>query len=412
MRVDEQTEVGESSPPVPRKRNLRSVELFSGAGGLALGIGKAGFHHEAVIERDKYACDTLRENQAKGHELVRDWTLYPNDVTQFDFSRLRAGIDLVAGGPPCQPFSIGGKHRGRRDNRDMFPQVIRAVRALQPRAILVENVRGLLRKSFASYFGYIILQLEHLEVAPRDGEPWTDHLARLEKQHTSGKLDGLRYQVVFRLVNAANYGVPQKRDRVFLVGFRSDLQADWSFPDQTHSLDALLHQQWVTGEYWERNKVASRQRPEIPVRMRGRVGKLRQSLFAPPEEPWRTVNEALAGLPDPESERAEAFRHLNHCLIPGARTYKGHTGSPLHEPAKTLKAGDHGVPGGENTLLTPDGRVRYFTVRESARLQTFPDDYVFHGSWSETMRQLGNAVPVDLSFVMAGAVGQRLAALP
>ena len=137
------------------------MELFSGAGGLALGIGKAGFQHEAVIERDKHACDTVRENQALGHELVRDWTLYPDDVAQFDFSRLRSGIDLVAGGPPCQPFSIGGKHRGHRDNRDMFPQVIRAVRALRPRAILVENVRGLLRESFASYFGYIMLQLEH-----------------------------------------------------------------------------------------------------------------------------------------------------------------------------------------------------------------------------------------------------------
>ena len=411
MRVDEHDKTGESSTPFSRKRNLRSVELFSGAGGLALGIGKAGFQHEAVIERDKYACDTVRENQALGHELVRDWTLYPHDVTEFDFSRLRSDIDLVAGGPPCQPFSIGGKHRGHHDNRDMFPQVIRAVRTLQPRAILVENVRGLLRKSFASYFGYIVLQLEHPEIVRRDEEPWTDHLARLEKQHTSGTQDGLRYQILFRLVNAANYGVPQKRDRVFLVGFRSDLKAKWSFPDETHSLDALLYQQWVTGEYWERNKVPARQRPDIPARIRRRVDSLRQ-LFAPPGQPWRTVHEALADLPDPESEVAGASRRFNHCFIPGARTYKGHTGSPLHEPAKTLKAGDHGVPGGENTLLRPDGRVRYFTVRESARLQTFPDDYVFHGSWSETMRQLGNAVPVDLSFVMAGAVGQRLAALP
>ena len=153
----------------------------------------------------------------------------------------------------------------------MFPQVIRAVRTLQPRAILVENVRGLLRKSFASYFGYIVLQLEHPEIVRRDEEPWTDHLARLEKQHTSGTQDGLRYQILFRLVNAANYGVPQKRDRVFLVGFRSDLKAKWSFPDETHSLDALLYQQWVTGEYWERNKVPARQRPDIPARIRRRV---------------------------------------------------------------------------------------------------------------------------------------------
>src|SRR5690606_3766583 len=87
----------------------------------------------------------------------------------------------------------------------------------------------------------------------------------------------------------------------------------------------------------------------------------------------------------------------NHDFIPGARSYKGHTGSPLDEPAKTLKAGDHGVPGGENMLLKHDETVRYFTIREAARLQTFPDDYVFGESWSETMRQLGNAVPVTLA---------------
>jgi DNA (cytosine-5)-methyltransferase 1 len=90
----------------------------------------------------------------------------------------------------------------------------------------------------------------------------------------------------------------------------------------------------------------------------------------------------------------------------------GHTGSPLDEPAKTLKAGDHGVPGGENILVQPDGSIRYFTVREAARIQTFPDDYVFHGAWSETMRQLGNAVPVQLGAVVASSVRQKLVALP
>src|SRR5690606_17264971 len=102
----------------------------------------------------------------------------------------------------------------------------------------------------------------------------------------------------------------------------------------------------------------------------------------------------------------------NHRFQVGARTYVGHTGSPLDEPAKTLKAGVHGVPGGENMLRRPDGTVRYFTVRESARLQTFPDDYVFHGSWTETMRQLGNAVPVDLAETIARSVRQHLLEVP
>ena len=401
-----------SSQIVSNERSLKSVELFTGAGGLALGVAKAGFENEAVIERDKYACDTVRENQSRGHRLVADWKLFSEDVTRFDFSALGNGIDLIAGGPPCQPFSIGGKHRGHRDTRDMFPQVIRAVRALRPRAVLVENVKGLLRKSFATYFGYIKLQLEHPEIVRREDEPWREHLARLEQQHTRGCQDGLRYNVVFQLLNAANYGVAQKRERVFIVGFRSDLDAKWSFPDASHSLDRLLYEQWVTGEYWERNCVPHQNQPELPIRVRGRVKRLDNSLFAPTGMAWSTVREALADLPDPEYQPEKVSPCLNHRFIPGARTYKGHTGSPLDEPAKTLKAGDHGVPGGENTLRRTNGRVRYFTVREAARLQTFPDDYVFHGSWTETMRQLGNAVPVDLALVMARAVGQRLTALP
>jgi DNA (cytosine-5)-methyltransferase 1 len=122
------------------------------------------------------------------------------------------------------------------------------------------------------------------------------------------------------------------------------------------------------------------------------------------------VREALADLPDPQTEARAAAELLNHRFQPGARSYPGHTGSPLDEPAKTLKAGVHGVPGGENMLLRPDGSVRYFSVRESARLQTFPDNYKFHGSWTETMRQLGNAVPVKLAEVVAKDVADHLTA--
>jgi DNA (cytosine-5)-methyltransferase 1 len=120
------------------------------------------------------------------------------------------------------------------------------------------------------------------------------------------------------------------------------------------------------------------------------------------------VRDAIADLPDPEHSPHKAKAISNHRFQSGARSYPGHTGSPLDEPAKTLKAGVHGVPGGENMLLKPTGEVRYFTVRESARLQTFPDDYVFHGSWSETMRQLGNAVPVRLAEMVGKDVARRL----
>jgi len=391
---------------------MNSVELFTGAGGLALGITKAGFRHLAVLEKDSFSCDTVRENQRRGFNLVGHWNLVPGDVAEFNYSSIEEDVDLVAGGPPCQPFSIGGKHRGPADKRDMFPQMIRAVRALQPKAVLIENVRGLLRKSFSGYFEYVFLQLSYPEVERKPNEEIAKHKKRLEQHHTGGSELGLRYKVVFDVLNAAEYGVPQKRDRVFIVAVRADLGIEWSFPEPTHSLNALLREQWVSDEYWDRHRVARRDRPELPVRLKPRVDRLRNERlpFQDCEFPMRTVRDAISDLPDPEKARARAV-FPNHAFIRGARSYVGHTGSPLDEPAKVLKAGDHGVPGGENMLQLPDGRVRYFTVREAARLQTFPDDYVFHGSWSETMRQLGNAVPVDLAEQVAGGLKEKLATL-
>ncbi|MDQ2807024.1 MAG: DNA cytosine methyltransferase [Chloroflexota bacterium] len=386
---------------------MESVELFTGVGGLAMGIAGAGFRHHAVIERDRAACATLRANAGRAGAPVADWPLVEADVRTFDYATLPVGLDLLAGGPPCQPFSLGGKHAGPRDSRDLFPEAVRAVRELQPRAFLFENVRGLLRQSFARYFAYILLQLTYPAFLSRPGESWLDHLGRLEGYHTAGSCTDLGYGVVFRSLNAADYGVPQKRERVILVGLRRDLGLDWAFPAPTHALDALLWSQWVTSAYWERHEIARRDRPLMPPALQSRVARLRASLFPPPLPPWRTVRDALADLPDPLSAAAQAVS--NHRFVPGARSYPGHTGSLLDEPAKTLKAGDHGVPGGENTLAAPDGRVRYFTVRESARLQTFPDAYCFTGSWTESMRQLGNAVPVTLAQVLATSLHARLA---
>src|SRR4028119_2157166 len=360
---------------------MESIELFSGAGGLALGVSRAGIQHKALFEWNRDACETIRWNQERGVAHAKDWKLFEGDVRSFDFHQFGDGISLLAGGPPCQPFSLGGKHQGFRDQRDMFPEVVRAVRELKPRAILVENVRGLVRQAFAEYFEYIILQIAHPTISRRQSEDWPSHLARLEQHHTSGHSTDLEYRVVFRVLNAADYGVPQRRERVFIVGFRSDLGIDWSFPDPTHSLDALLHEQWVSGTYWERHQIARQGRPEIPDRLRNRVKRLSPSRFAG-ALPWSTVRDAISDLPHPEMGDSTL---LNHRFNPGARVYQGHTGSPLDEPAKTLKAGDHGVPGGENMLAFPDGTVRYFTIREAARLQTFPDDYGFSGAWSEAM---------------------------
>ena len=179
-----------------------------------------------------------------------------------------------------------------------------------------------------------------------------------------------------------------------------------AFPEETHSRDALLADQLVTGSYWDRHQVARRDRPPATKAEASAATRLRRQNEPLNSLPWRTVRDALVGLPDP---RVSSGFHLNHRYQPGARSYPGHTGSPLDQPAKTLKAGDHGVPGGENMLVRPDGSVRYFTARESARLQTFPDGYLLHGSWSEIMRQLGNAVPVRLGEVVAASVAESLA---
>jgi DNA (cytosine-5)-methyltransferase 1 len=371
-----------------------------------MGISKAGFRHQALVEWDHHSCQTIRHNQELGIKPMSHWPLHEMDVRKFDFSPYQEPLDLLAGGPPCQPFSIGGKHRGSEDERNMFPEVFRAVRELAPKAILIENVKGLLRETFSKFFEYIVLQLSYPEVTKKLSEEWTDHLSRLERFHTRGKEKGLTYRVVYRLVNAADYGVPQKRERVIIVGFRNDLGLEWSFPPPTHSQEALLHSQWVTGEYWDRHQLSKRKRPEMPDKLDSRVTKIaaRASLF--PLEPWQTVRDAISDLPDPLTKKGSAVS--SHWVNPGARSYVGHTGSPLDEPAKTLKAGDHGVPGGENTLAFADGSVRYFTVREAARLQTFPDDFAFEGVWTECMRQLGNAVPVRLGNIVASDIKRHL----
>lgn len=385
---------------------MKSIELFAGAGGLGIGVSLAGFHPCEIVERDGYCCDTIRANRARGVKPVADWPLTQGDVRDVDFARHEGRIGLVTGGPPCQPFSIGGRHRAYDDARDMFPQAVRALREVKPKAFIFENVKGLTRASFRNYFEYIRLQMIHPEIVARSEESWEAHLARLEQHETSGVMAGLHYNVIIHVANAADYGVPQRRERVFFVGFRSDLGVRWRFPAATHAPEALAWAQYRSGEYWERHRTPSSERAQS-LRSMARAARICEQ---PVLRPWRTVRDAIADLPDPTLSQWSGDAVANHRFQPGARSYAGHTGSPLDEPAKTLKAGVHGVPGGENMLLMADGTVRYFTVRESARLQTFPDAFHFHGSWSETMRQLGNAVPVSLAQIVAADVLRSLEA--
>jgi DNA (cytosine-5)-methyltransferase 1 len=359
----------------------------------------AGFSAELVAEWNRWCCDTLRENHAAGHPLVLGASIREGDVRDIDWAAYAGQIDLVSGGPPCQPFSGGGKGMAAGDPRDMFPATANVICQVRPKAFVVENVRGLTRPKFTDYFSYIQLRLAHPELAARAGESWAEHYSRLQAEHTSVRRD-LSYKVVSTVVNAADYGVPQQRWRVFLVGFRADVDAQWSFPEPTHSAQMLAYSKDVTGEYWDRHRVAKKDR-SAPVMAPG--------LFELPSasRPWRTVRDAICDLPEPTASGSRQV--LNHVLQEGARSYPGHTGSGIDQPAKALKAGVHGVPGGENMLRRPDGSVRYFTVREAARLQTFPDRYSLHGPWSEAMRQLGNAVPVMLAQIVASSVHEHLA---
>jgi DNA (cytosine-5)-methyltransferase 1 len=389
---------------------LNAVEIFSGCGGLALGTSQAGFEHLAVVEIDPYACETIRENQRREHPLIKRWPLHEIDVRKFDYSNLPRDIDLLCAGLPCQPFSVGGKAKGHRDSRDMFAEVVRAARELRPKAILIENVKGLVRSTFKTYFEYLLLAIASPGLARTDHQGWTKHFEELRQREDDGTSDDLKYDLHVHAVNAADFGVPQWRDRVLIVAFRSDLRVNWTAPKPTHGIDQLLWSQWCSGDYWTRHGVPRRR----PGRMSRRFAQ-RLAVVSEMEgldcsrKPWRTIRDAIWDLPEPVRTTQDGTR--NHRLRSGARPYEGHQGSFIDEPAKTLKAGAHGVPGGENSVALSRGRIRYFTIRECARLQTFPDDFVLAGAWTRAMRQVGNAVPVLLGRTIAESIRDHLSRL-
>ena len=378
---------------------ISCLELFAGAGGLAKGIELSGIRHKALIEWNKDACQTLIDNYS-------DKIVHNVDIRLFQFNQF-GHIDMVSGGPPCQPFSMGGKHKGNMDQRDMFPYACRAISTYIPKIFIFENVKGLLRKSFSSYFEYIILRLTYPDTQLKNSEDWEDHLKRLEKIHTSGKYDSIKYNVIFRLVNAANYGIPQRRERVFIVGIREDLNIKWSFPKETHSLDSLLWSQFISCDYWRRHGIKPSAIEHLDKRNQQRVHQLLQqpTLFSLSLKPWKTVRDQIGDIPEPDPQGSFDKEHV---LREGAKAYPGHTGSYIDMPSKTLKAGDHGVPGGENMIRYPNGQIRYYTTFEAKRIQTFPDDYKIWGSWTEAMRQIGNAVPVELSHHIASSLVEKV----
>ncbi|MFE9555431.1 DNA cytosine methyltransferase [Streptomyces sp. NPDC006703] len=431
-------------------KDRTAVELFAGGGGLAMAVTRAGFRPLLFNEFAKRACETLVANRA---ELVPEgeepWIPEPGqkpplvagDVQTLDMSYFRQNgveVDILAGGPPCQPFSLGGIAKGDEDKRNMFPQMFKAIRQIQPKAVICENVRGLLRPSFKPYFEYIIREMELPFVERQENVSWSQHDEELKRRMTDESIPPeQRYKVRYLEVNAANYGVPQIRRRVIIVAFRSDLKKVdidafvASMKEGDYSEDALIRSMLGDGEnegeYWQRH-------PDVPNHVKERV--LKRLPMTPPlddgKKPWRTLRDAIAGvcadgkaLPEITDDLLDRTEHnlggfTDHIGWPDARIYDGHTPNELDRPAKTVKAGVHGVPGGESVMeldkrvrdkTSPDGwryKHRYMTVRETARVMTFPDDWVLKGPRGEQMRQLGNAVPVLLGEVFAKAVATAL----
>jgi DNA (cytosine-5)-methyltransferase 1 len=205
--------------------NLSSLEICSGAGGQALGLEMAGFHHEVLVEIEKAACATLKLNRPL-------WDVRQADVTGFDGNGFR-GIDLLAGGVPCPPFSKAGKQLGSDDERDLFPQALRLVGEIRPRAVMLENVRGFLDTVFDGYRSSITEQLE-----------------------------SLGYVCFWKLLHASDYGVSQLRPRVILVAMekRSAISFQWPTPNQLRPLtvgellfDLMNEQTWVGAKEWRDN---------------------------------------------------------------------------------------------------------------------------------------------------------------
>ncbi len=389
-----------------RQEVLTCLELFAGPGGLALGVHNAGFRHLGLIEYEKAAAATLREN-CKDPLGLDPTVVIERDARLVDYKPFAGKVDLLTGGPPCQPFSAGGHGKGPADDRNMFPTLLDAVGAVLPRAVLAENVRGLTREKFGDYFGYIRKRLQFPLHKMRDGEEWRDHYRRLLVVKETDFADAEQNRVGFQVVDAADHGIPQRRHRVFILAIRRDLGFEPFYLDPTHDKATLLYEQWVTGTYWERYGL--KPQGQVDARDAKIVQTLREGLF--PFEggvPWRTVRDVISNLPAPVG-RGQEEMFVNHVQHPGARAYAKHKGSILDYPAKALKAGGHGTPGGENMLQMGQDEVRYFTTREAARLQTFPDTWRFTGKWGACIKQLGNAVPADLATVFAQILYERLA---
>ena len=309
-------------------RELTVVEVCAGAGGQALGLEQAGFVHAAAVEIDADACETLRRNRGDHWKIIED------DVGNVD-GHAFAGTDLLAGGVPCPPFSVAGKQLGRDDERDLFPEALRLVHEIKPRAVLLENVRGLGTGRFSAYRAHILDQLASLGY-----QPW------------------------WQLINASDHGVPQLRPRFVLVAIAAPWAARFRWP------------------------------PPLPT-------------------PPPTVGQTLADLMGSAGWAAAAdwaakAAQIAPTIVGGSKKHGGPDLGPTRARAawRALGVDGLGIAAEPPGPQFPARQLPKLTVRMVARLQGFPDTWVFSGRKTAAYRQVGNAFPPPV----ARALGMRIAA--
>lgn len=325
-------------------RNYKSIELFAGAGGLAIGLEKAGFENIALNEIDKNACQTLRYNRPQ-------WNVIESDISKVDFSGYR-DIDLLSGGFPCQAFSYAGNKLGFEDTRGtLFFEFARAIKEIQPKIFLGENVRGLL-----------------------------SHDQGKTLQTIKSVIEELGYTLIEpKVLKAIFYRVPQKRERLFLLGIRHDLvqYTDFTWPDPYFRV-MTLKDALKKGELYN---------CDCPPSQGQTYPKRKQEILAmvPPGGCWIDL---------PDHIQREYMQ--KSYFLGGGKTGMARRLS-YDSPSLTLTCS----PAQKQTERCHPEQTRPLTVREYARIQTFPDDWEFMGSINSQYKQIGNAVPVNLALAVS-----------
>ena len=361
-----------------------AVDLYSGAGGSALGIARAGFDQIIAFEIDAEKVNTINLNREVFAMMGCNMFATTADVFKLSLSDFPSSVDLLVGGAPCQPFSLSGKRKGFDDPRDGIARFFSFVSGVNPECFLLENVPGLLHGKFLESLCLCIANSFSASL-----DTIKDWLLHATCNDDCLRLGG--YDLHALILNSSDFGLSQHRNRLFIFGFRSISNFKWLLPVATHSMNNLLRELFTeSSDYRKKHSIV---KIHVPARSKSFWIAHEQTIDEDPNKSrWSTVRDLLleVGLPKQAKDQIGCFGHNLHR---GARSYSGHTGSYLDWPAKTLKAGVHGVPGGENMLRWSNGRVRYFTLLECALLQGFPVTYQFLGGFKSIINSIGNAVP-------------------